>query len=174
MPPQNRLQRSGWFSSTAWSKVKAFLAVSELFALLCSTLGANKCKTCAYNLQVYVMRRRAQMGFYVFVWVHTEETSIVGWPGVTPGTIWGFSLWCVPSSTAWCVSAGEPGRSLANLSVQFPHFPPFSICLLRISTFSTRPANKPLTLKTNTSSTVAGKERNAVFVFQEHSMRLAQ
>lgn len=123
-------------------------------------------------------------GFCVFVWMHTEGMSVVGSPSATRGTIWGFCLWCVPSNAAWSVSAGEPGSLLENLYVLFPRFPPFSICLLRTSTFSTRPANKPLTLKTNTlrlfSSTMAGKERNAVFdfsagfvfVFQEHSICL--
>lgn len=70
------------------SKVKAtfgkFLAVSALFALLCSTLEANKNAAsqrnvkqavvkvsaeaeCVYNVHVHVMCRHARMAFYVFV-----------------------------------------------------------------------------------------------------------
>lgn len=85
------------------SQVKAqgncgrFLAVPVLFALLCSTLEANKNVAfqgnvkqavvkvsveagCAYNVHVPVTCRHARMGFYVFVWVYTEKTGIVGHP----------------------------------------------------------------------------------------------
>lgn len=103
-----------------------------------------------YNVHIHVTFRRARFWFFVCLSECTQSKwALLGHPSATRGTIWGFRLWCVPSNTAWSVSAGELGPLLANLCVLFPHFPPFSICLLRISTFSTRPANKPLRLKTN-------------------------
>lgn len=101
---------------------------------------------CASNVQV-VTCEHARVGFYGFVWV---QTSVVGSPSRTEELFRGLCLWCLSNITAGSASVGQKGCLLANIPVQFPHFPLFSICLRGISTLSTRPANNSRTLKTST------------------------
>lgn len=135
--------------------------LGHAWVLLWSTKGANKMllpwkmyevmkvgaeAPCASNVQA-VRCEHARVGFYGFVWV---QTSVVGSPSRTEELFRGLCLWCLSNITAWSVSAGQPGCLLANIPVQFPHFPLFSICLCRISTFSTHSANNSRSLKTST------------------------